>query len=323
MFDVIALGESLIDFSPVGTDAYGYPTMAAHPGGAPANYLAALSRFGAKTAMFGKVGDDTFGYLLLNTMEKVGISTRGMIKDPKSFTTLAFVTLGENGSRDFAFARKPGADTQLQYKEIDLSMLEGCRILHIGTLSLTDEPAREATQKTVAYAREHGILISCDPNLRKPLWSNPEEARKQMLWSIGQADIVKISDDEAEFLWRLNAETAAEKILREFDVKLVFVTCGPSGAYFANRKACGWVDARKDVQPVDTTGAGDIFGGSAAWKLLSYKTAPDELNREQLTDIVRFAAAAAGLSTEKFGGISSVPTLEEVRKKLGTCQKDN
>jgi len=319
MFDVIALGESLIDFSPVSTDAFGYPTMAAHPGGAPANYLAALSKFGAKTAMFGKVGDDTFGKLLLASMEEVGISAKGMIADPDCFTTLAFVTLGENGARDFAFARKPGADTRLSFEEVDLSMLEGCRILHIGTLSLTDEPAREATRKTVAYSKEHGILISCDPNLRKPLWKELEEAKKQMLWSIGQADIVKISDDEVEFLWGLGAEAAAEKILREFGAKLVFVTCGSCGAYFANRKACGWVEARKDVHPVDTTGAGDIFGGSAAWKFLECNTVPEELSREQLTDIVRFATASAGLSTEKFGGISSVPSLEEVRQKLGTC----
>lgn len=316
MFDVIALGESLIDFSPVSTDASGYPTMAAHPGGAPANYLAALSSFGTKTAMFGKVGDDSFGHLLLKSMEEAGISTKGMIADAEVFTTLAFVTLGENGSRDFAFARKPGADTRLRFDEIDLSMLDGCKILHIGTLSLTDEPAREATRRTVAYAKEHGVLISCDPNLRKPLWKDIKEARRQMLWSISQADIVKVSDDEAEFLWGLGVEAAAEKILWEYGVKLVFVTCGPSGAYFANRKACGWVDAAKGIHPVDTTGAGDIFGGSAAYRFLCCNTEPDELSREQLTDIVRFAVTSAGLSCEKYGGISSVPTLKEVTDKL-------
>ncbi|MDO4488176.1 MAG: carbohydrate kinase [Eubacteriales bacterium] len=317
MFDVIALGESLIDFSPVSTDEYGYPTMAAHPGGAPANYLAALSKYGAKTAMIGKVGDDAFGRLLLKTMDEVGISTKGMIADPGFFTTLAFVTLGENGARDFSFARKPGADTKLSFDEINLSMLDDCRVLHIGTLSLTDEPIADATKKLVAYAKEKGTLISCDPNLRKPLWDSLDRAKDAMLYAMGQADIIKISDDEVDFLWGIKAdEDAARMVLEKTGARLVFVTCGAKGVYFANAKTEGFVPALSGVKPVDTTGAGDIFGGSAAWRFLEENTAPEELERNQIEEIVRFAATAAGLSTEKFGGISSVPEYEDVMKIL-------
>lgn len=317
MFDVIALGESLIDFSPVSTDESGYPTMAAHPGGAPANFLAALSKYGASTAMLGKVGDDAFGHLLLKTMKEAGICTDGVICDPEVFTTLAFVTLGEHGDRDFSFARKPGADTQLCFEELNKEMLADCRILHIGTLSLTDEPVRETTRKAVAFAKEQGILISCDPNLRKPLWKDPEEAGREMQWALSQADIVKISDDEVDFLWHCGAEKGAEILLNDFGVKLAFVTCGPEGAYFANRKAAGRVCGRNDVHPVDTTGAGDVFGGSAVWKILAGGIAPEELDGDRLRDIVRFAVAAAGLSTEQYGGISSVPELDDVLDLLG------
>lgn len=317
--DVIALGESLIDFSPVSQDAEGYPTLAAHPGGAPANYLAALAKYGARTAMIGKVGDDAFGRLLLSSMERAGIDTAGMITDPAYFTTLAFVTLSENGQRDFSFARKPGADTGLCFEEIDLSLLADCRILHMGTLSLTDEPARDATRKAVAFAKENGVLISCDPNLRKPLWDDLDRAKEEMLWSIGQADIVKLSDEEAKFLWNVGPEEALQIALREYGVRLVFVTCGADGAWYANKKACGYVPAEKDVHPVDTTGAGDIFGGSAAWKFLETGKDPEELSKEELAEITGFACTAAGLSTEKYGGISSVPEFSAVMGSFPKC----
>ena len=185
MIDVVALGELLIDFTCIGSDADGYPTMAAHPGGAPANYLAALARFGAHTALLGKVGEDTFGRLLIGTLRKAGVETRGIAADAATFTTLAFVTLDSTGNREFSFARKPGADTCLSFEELDLSLLDEAKVLHFGTLSLTNEPARSATRKAVEYAKAKGKLISYDPNLRKPLWSSLEEARTQLLWGLG------------------------------------------------------------------------------------------------------------------------------------------
>ena len=182
MIDVVALGELLIDFAAKSTDKKGYPTMVANPGGAPGNFLAALNAYGRKTAFLGKVGNDAFGHLLLGTLEEAGIETKGIVVDGSVFTTLAFVTFDENGDRSFSFARKPGADTQLTWEEIDKSLIDDARVFHFGTLSLTDEPVRTATQKAVAYAREKGKLITCDPNLRKPLWPSEDAAREQMLW---------------------------------------------------------------------------------------------------------------------------------------------
>ena len=200
MIDVTAMGELLIDFAMKSTDGSGYPTLAGNPGGAPGNLLAALNAYGCKTAFLGKVGEDVFGRLLLKTLETAGISTQGIVVDPAVFTTLAFVTLDAAGNRSFSFARKPGADTRLRFEELDLSLIDGCRDFHFGTLSLTDEPVKTATEKAVAYAKEKGKIISFDPNLRKPLWRSLEDARQAMLWGLSQADIVKISDEEVLFL---------------------------------------------------------------------------------------------------------------------------
>lgn len=309
MYDVVALGELLIDFTTIRADSDGYPTMAAHPGGAPANFLAAIVKFGGKAAMLGKVGTDTFGKLLTNTLREVGIETKGIVASDEFFTTLAFVTLDANGDREFAFARKPGADTQLRFDELELSLLDETRVFHFGTLSLTGEPSRTTTYRAVEYAREHGKLITFDPNLRKPLWRELDEAKQQMLWGLAHADVVKISDEEVEFLFGLGVQEGAQYILEHFPVKLVFVTCGPDGCWFQNKNASGHLDSLKNIQVVDTTGAGDIFGGSAVWKLLQTGKAPEALDEAALREIVSFACTAAGLSTTKPGGISSVPDM--------------
>ena len=214
MIDVTALGELLIDFTMVSADGEGYPTMAAHPGGAPANFLAALAKYGKKTALLGKVGTDKFGRLLKGTLEGAGIETRGLVAADDVFTTLAFVTLDASGDREFSFSRKPGADTCIRFEELDLSLIDEARAFHFGTLSLTDEPARSTTQQAVAYAKAHGKLITYDPNLRKPLWKSLDEAKEQMLWGLRQADVVKISDEEVEFLFGLNPQEGAAHILK-------------------------------------------------------------------------------------------------------------
>ena len=316
IMDVTALGEALIDFACLETDATGYPTMAAHPGGAPANFLAALTRYGAKTAILGKVGDDTFGHLLGKTMADAGICTRGLVRDPGVFTTLAFVTFDDHGDRNFAFARKPGADTCLTFEELDLSLIDEAKVFHFGTLSLTDEPIRSATYRAVEYAKKAGKLITYDPNLRKPLWADLEEAKKQLLWGLHQADVVKISDEEVEFLFGLGVEEGAAHILEHFGVKLVFVTCGPNGCHFRNAVASGHTPSLSDVHVIDTTGAGDIFGGSAVWMLLQIGKDPGTLNEEELRRVTGFACTAAGISTTRPGGISSIPSYEEVMARL-------
>ena len=315
--DVVALGELLIDFTCVSTDGDGYPTMAAHPGGAPANFLAALAKFGAKAALLGKVGGDAFGKMLTATLRKAGIETSGMIETDDVFTTLAFVTLDETGNREFSFARKPGADTCIAFEELNLRLIDEAKVFHFGTLSLTDEPARGATYRAVEYAKNKGKLITYDPNLRKPLWKDLDTCREQMLWGLSKADVVKISDEEVEFLFGLGVEDGAKHILENYGVKLVFVTCGADGCFFKNAKAEGKVPSLSDIKVIDTTGAGDIFGGSAVWKLLQIDKAPEALEYDELSAIVSFACTAAGLSTTASGGISSVPEYETVMKRMG------
>ena len=320
-YDVVALGELLADFTCLSTDAAGYPCMEVHPGGAPANFLAALAANGAKTALMGKVGADAFGRLLTDTLNRAGIDTRGIVFAEDVFTTLAFVTLDNRGEREFSFARKPGADTCLTAEELDLSMLDGAKVFHFGSLSLTDEPARGATRCAVTGAKERGCLISYDPNYRPALWKSEAEARTQMCWGLEAADVVKISDEELQFLFGLDAAAGAEYILGRFGAKLVFVTCGAAGCWFRNPRASGYVPGLAGLSVADTTGAGDIFGGSAVWKLLQCGNAPEALDECQLREIATFACTAAGLSVTKNGGISSVPDPAEVAARLAADRR--
>ena len=315
MYDVIALGELLIDFASKSVDAAGYPTMAANPGGAPGNFLAALNAYGAKTGFLGKVGDDAFGHLLLGTLTQAGIETKGIVVDPDVFTTLAFVTFDDKGDRSFSFARKPGADTQLRWEEVDKTMIDEAKVFHFGTLSLTGEPARTTTQKAVAYAKEQGKLITYDPNLRKPLWKTEEEAKEQILWGLYQADVVKISDEEVEFLWNCTPEEGADKLLNEYGVSLAMVTLGPKGCYLKTANAVCSAPGPK-VSPIDTTGAGDIFGGSAVSRLLELNKPVAELTAEDLAYIGYFATTAASLSTEFVGGIPSIQDKAVVLERM-------
>ena len=199
---------------------------------------------------------------------------------------------------------------------MDLSLIDEAKVFHFGTLSLTDDPARSATQKAVAYAKGSGKLITYDPNLRKPLWKDLETAKEQMIWGLGQADVIKISDEEVEFLFGLPPQEGGKHILETYGAKLVFVTCGASGCFFMNAKGCGHVPALSNMDVVDTTGAGDIFGGSAVYKLLETGKAPEALEEKEIQEIVAFACTAAGLSTLKHGGISSVPDYDDVMRRM-------
>lgn len=315
MIKAVAIGELLIDFNCVGNNKEGYPILEAHPGGAPGNFLAAMKKYGADAAFIGKVGDDAFGRIIKATLEESGIDCTGVVLTDKAFTTLAFVVLDEKGDRDFSFARKPGADTTIEYEEVNLELIEGADLFHFGTLSLTDEPARTATMNLVEYARNKGILISCDPNLRKPLWKDLCEAKKQMLWAISNSDVVKISDDEIDFLFGLSPEQGSKFILENYpSVKLVFATCGEHGSFFTTREIQGFVPVPKGIKAVDTCGAGDIFGGSAMYALLSSGKKIDDLTYDDIYYITKFACTAATLSTRYHGGIGSIPDYDEVVK---------
>ena len=317
-YDVVALGELLIDFTMIRQDEQGYPTMQAHPGGAPATFLATLTKYGASTAMIGKVGQDAFGELLKGTLDKIGVDTTGVIMDPEVFTTLAFVTLDEQGERSFSFARKPGSDTRLKSEEVLRDQIEGTRVIHFGTLSLSHEPVRKATRDVVAYGKSIGKLITFDPNLRRILWDDLEQARHAMEWGLKKAHVVKLSDEELEFLYgEISWEQGVERLLREYDVSLVLLSLGAQGCLAANRQGSVRVPALNGITAVDTTGAGDVFGGSAVWKLLQMDCPPENLNEAQLREIAEFACAAAGLATTKAGGLPSVPELKQVLNCVG------
>lgn len=315
-YDVVAIGELLIDFTMERVQEDGYPVMAAHPGGAVANFLAPLAKFGKRTALLSKVGKDAFGRRLIATAAALGIETSGITVTDQAFTTMAFVSRDASGEREFSFARKPGADLLLSEMDIDYEILDHASVIHFGTVCMTAEPARSVHQKVIRYAKEHGKLISFDPNLREPLWENLDEAREQILWGLQHADVVKISDSEVQFLLGVTPEQGAQHIMEKFNPKVVFVTLGKDGCYFQNKTAAGRVPGLQGLNVIDTAGAGDIFGGSAMWGLLNADSPLDELDYEQLRTITQFACVAASLSTTHLGGIYSVPEMEAIQAHL-------
>lgn len=231
MTDVTALGELLIDFIPAADSTPEQPVLKAMAGGAPGNFAAAVQAFGQNAALISKVGRDAFGDQLVNTFEALGVETRGIVRDEGVFTTMAFITLDAHGERSFSFARKPGADTCLKPEECAFDLVDEAKLFHFGTLSLTHQPARSATMAAVAHAKARGKLVSFDPNLRPPLWNNMEDAKRAMLWGLEQADLVKISDNEVEFLFGCGAQEGAAHVLTQYGARLVLVTMGGEGCW--------------------------------------------------------------------------------------------
>lgn len=311
MHDVVALGELLIDFTPKGLNEQGYPIMHANPGGAPGNFLAAVAKCGYQAAFIGKVGEDAFGTLIKRTLKNAGIDTSGIIGDANVFTTLAFVTLSEDGDREFSFARKPGADMMLTKKDLNREMLETTRVFHFGTISMTDEPARSATEEAVHIAKKAGAWISFDPNYRDTLWKSPKDAIERIWWGIKHTDILKISEEELQMLMDQNLHESARALLCEYGIKLIFVTCGKKGCFFFTKDEEGFVPSFTELKTIDTTGAGDIFGASALSRILQIGKKPAELTYEELIDVCVFANAMAGISTTRNGGIPSIPEPQE------------
>lgn len=313
MIDVVAIGELLIDFSEEGKNKDNYSILSGHPGGAPANFLTPISKFGLKTSLISNVGDDAFGKELVKTLKEIKIGTGNISFDKETFTTLAFVTLDDKGERSFSFSRKPGADTRIKYYNVKLKEIDNCRVFHFGTLSLTNNPSKQTTYKLVNYAKRKGKIISFDPNLREALWLNLKDAKEQMNYGLRNANIVKISDNEVKFLFDKEPKESIDFILKKYsNIKLLYVTCGAKGCYFSTRKYRGFVSSLKGIKVIDTTGAGDIFGGSAMYKFLSMKKDVDKLEENDIYEIVRFATISAGLSTTKNGGIKSVPSYRDV-----------
>ena len=309
--DVVALGELLIDFTEAGRSENGKKLFEQNPGGAPANLLTVVSHMGYRAEFIGKIGCDMHGRFLKDTLQQEGIGTEYLIEDKDHFTTLAFVAIGDSGEREFSFARKPGADTQLREEEVNRDLLSDCKIFHFGSLSLTDEPVRTATIKAVEIAKQAGAVISYDPNYRASLWVNKEEAIEKMKSVIPYADVIKVSDEELVLLTGIqDYEQAADQIL-EMGPKLLAVTLGSEGVLIATVKQKEKIAGFK-VQAVDTTGAGDSFWGGFLSEYLKLQKTLDELEWDEIKNCAVYGNITAALCVQKRGGIPAIPTKDEV-----------
>ncbi len=313
-FDVIAMGELLIDFTMSGQSEQGNNLFEACPGGAPCNVLALLNKMGKKTAFLGKVGKDQFGTLLRATLEDVGINTSNLLTDEQVNTTLAFVHTFPDGDREFSFYRNPGADMMLTAEEVDEEFLAKTRLFHFGTLSMTHEGVREATKKALKAAKDKGLLISFDPNLRPPLWSSLELAKEQMEYGFGFCDILKISDNEIQFVSGKEDYDEGIRYLQEtYQIPLILLTMGKDGsrAYYKGMRV---ERAGFQCRTIETTGAGDTFCGSSLNYILEHDF--ENLTEEQLGEMLTFANAAAAIVTTRKGAIRAMPEKVEVENLI-------
>lgn len=314
-YDVIALGELLIDFIQNGISEQGNLLFEANPGGAPCNLLSMLAKLGHKTAFIGKVGKDSFGKKLQEVLAQVGIDTAYLARDEEVPTTLALVHTLPDGDRDFSFYRNPGADMRLTKEEIPKEVIEDSKIFHFGTLSMTHEGVREATKKALKIAKEAGVMISFDPNLRPPLWESLEVARKQVLYGLKFCDILKISDNEIQWLTGEEDYTlGVQWILERYQIPLILVSMGREGSCAHYKGEMIEVPAFLQKNTIDTTGAGDTFGGCILHFICEYGL--ENLTKEQLKEMLRFANAAAAIVTTRKGALGVMPAKEEIENLM-------
>lgn len=314
--DVVALGELLIDFTCNGVSTQSNPIYEANPGGAPCNVLAMLAKLGRRTAFIGKVGDDQFGVFLRQIGMEAGIDMRALVMDDKVHTTLAFVKAADNGDRDFSFYRDPGADTFLTSDEVPEELISRAKIFHFGSLSLTGEPVRSATQKAVTLARESGAVISFDPNLRPPLWEDMDSAREQIRWGLAQCDVLKISDDELLFMTgETDFDMGVSKLRNRYpNLRLINVTAGAQGSYAYYKDLRVFQPGLRLGGVIETTGAGDTFCACVLNFLL--ECGLEGLAQESISQMLQFANTAAYLVTTRRGAIRSMPELEQIQSLL-------
>ncbi|ETT62483.1 PfkB family carbohydrate kinase [Paenibacillus sp. FSL H8-0457] len=314
MLDVIAIGELLIDFTPVGRSVGGNEQLECNPGGAPANVAAALSRLGAKAALISKVGKDHFGSFLHNTLLSCEVDVSALSFTDEAKTTLAFVHLDDSGDRSFSFYRQPGADTLLRSEDVPLDRIGNCQVLHFGSLSMTHEPARSATRAAVVKAQEAGVLLSFDPNIRFSLWGSKEEAKQNILWGMKHADILKISEVELCFITGITeVEKGSLMLQQQFGIAFIVVTIGEQGCYYRVAAHEGYVPGFK-VNTIDTTGAGDAFLGCLLYQILECNISLNKLLKQQIISMLTFANAGGALVTTRKGALQSMPTIDEINK---------
>ncbi|WP_261304325.1 carbohydrate kinase family protein [Paenibacillus andongensis] len=315
-YDAVALGEYLIDFTPQGLSDAGQPVFERNPGGAPVNVVAAMAKLGMKTGFIGKVGNDPFGGYLRQALLQQGVSDSGLIATDEAHTTMAFIHLDAQGDRSFHFSRKPGADQLLREDEVNPAMLEGTRIFHFGSISMTAEPSYTATMKSVQKAKEKGALISYDPNWRPSLWEDEQHARKTIQEGLNLADLVKVSEEEIIFLTgQQNIELASKQLMERYSIQLLLVTAGSVGSFYRMNDWWGKVDSYS-VHTVDTTGAGDGFLGAFLYQVLMLGKPLQAWREDELCSALRFANAAGALATTRKGAIPSLGTIEEIEALL-------
>ena len=311
-YDVVALGELLIDFTENGTSGQGNPVYEANPGGAPCNVLSMLNRLGHQTAFLGKVGNDIFGRQLRSTVESAGINVEGLLTDEDVRTTLAFVETKPDGDRAFSFYRNPGADMMLREEEVRDDIIAAGKIFHFGTLSMTNEPVRSATKHAIAVAKENGALISFDPNIREPLWKDMEEAKEQTAYGLSVCDILKISDNEIQWFSGKEDYTEGIRMLQQtYQIPLILLSMGRDGSRAYYKNMIVEVPAFLQKNTIETTGAGDTFGACCLHYILQYGLM--ELTEQQLKDMLTFANAAASIITTRKGALRVMPSLEEIQ----------
>ena len=314
-YDVVALGELLIDFTENGKSLQGNMIMEANPGGAPCNVLSMLSRLGKKTAFIGKIGNDIFGSQLEKALHEVGIDTRGLKRDDTVNTTLAFVHTKKDGDREFSFYRNPGADMMLEKSDLEEDILKRCKIFHFGSLSMTHKLCREATEKAVSIAESNGAVISFDPNLRSVLWNDIEEARRQIKYGLRHCNILKISDNEIQWLTgESNYDRAVEKIQAEFNIPMILLSMGKSGSRVYMGELRVEQPAYIQKNTIETTGAGDTFCACILYFVLEYGWR--NYQREELDRILVFANAAASIITTRKGALRVMPSKSEIENLI-------
>ena len=310
-YDVVALGELLVDFTESGLSTQGNPMLEANPGGAPCNVLSMLQKLKKKTAFIGKVGNDAFGNMLAETVKEQGIDISSLLTDETVPTTLAFVHTKEDGDRSFSFYRNPGADMMLRKEDLHEDLIRDAKIFHYGTLSMTHDGVREATKKAIDIAKESGAILSFDPNLRPPLWKTLDDAKEQVAYGLSKCDVLKISDNEIQwFTGEEDFDAGIAKLREQYNIPLIMLSLGRDGsrAYYK--------DLRVEVKPflqdstIETTGAGDTFGGCCLHYVLKYGL--DNLDEEKLTEMLTFANAAASIVTTRKGALRVMPEVEEV-----------
>ena len=315
LYDVVALGELLIDFTQNGKSSQGNGLFEANPGGAPCNVLAMLNNLGKRTSFIGKVGNDQFGLMLKATLEELGIGTENLMLDHEVHTTLALVHTFEDGDRDFSFYRNPGADMMLRADEIKTELIENTKIFHFGTLSMTHDGVRTATQKALEDAKKSGAIISFDPNLREPLWESLDIAKEQVIYGLAYTDILKISDNEIQWLTGEEDFTKGVEKIREIkDIPLILVSMGKEGsrAYYKDLIVEAAPFIREDT--IETTGAGDTFCANVLNYVLDHGL--DHLTEANLKEMLKFANAAASMITTKKGALKVMPKKEEIEEFL-------